>query len=479
MAQRRNHAQRRAREGLKAEYAERVSQEKEKFLVAQWEARSDEMLRKQNIKGRMKKKELQRKATLDCRRRMLAALLKQEDIDLQCELKDSFETMEQRRERMVAQATRLQQEREKQRLEQVRLLREQQWKDSVDEIRTHKSKLITARIAEERLDQLKAATVTQDADMEREKHFARQWEQKRLKMYERELNEAKVRSKRNTEMRQMLDIQVQEQEVLQAREVTELFEETEEVQNRWKKDQTAEEAWQKARRDRAAQIERDVQAYNKHKRGVEDVRKEHERNDDAKLLNLALAKEAQQMKEEADLKEAQRQEMIEYQGALKEQMIKEVEDNSYLEFLLKQESDKEWKKREDKWAAEEAARQNLMKEVDQSRQQQLTAKVDRRQQSMDKDRMWADKSRKDLYEAEEKERRKAEERKTARLRNKDFVLAQVDETKSRRQAEIEKELQKLKLEKEAEQVYQKKFNALFQEEVSGQDFRRKKVQWYY
>ena len=66
--------------------------------------------------------------------------------------------------------------------------------------------------------------------------------------------------------------------------------------------------------------------------------------------------------------------MIEYQQALKEQMIKEVEDNTYLEKLLKEESDKEWDKREARWNAEADARKRLLNEVDRSRRAQIEAK---------------------------------------------------------------------------------------------------------
>lgn len=424
--------------------------------------------------------EEERDRALNARRRRLKNLLETEFYELQSELRNSFETTEQRRERMIRQASELQEKREADRQEMVKRLRERQWIESVDEIRTHRSKLITAKIADDRLEQLRERNAKLRREAEEEKHFAEQWEKRQIKMLEREIQEADDLKRRNQEMKDILARQVRERDAMLDYEESQLVEEAKEMKARWARDKEDAIMREKARRERAAQIERDVFAFNQHKNSIDSRRDEEERKLDAKLLKEALEREAQEIQREVELKKARRAEMIEYQKALKEQMIKELEDNTYLEQLLKEESDKEWSKREARWNAEAQARENLMKNVEKSRKAQIEAKRQRKAEEIERDRRWAEKAKEDTQIADEREREKAEKRRAMLLRNRDFLTAQIEERKQRRGIEIEKELEKLRVEKEAEKVYQDKFDKLFQNfKLKPQDHRRKKVQWYY
>merc|ERR1711871_971631 len=69
-----------------------------------------------------------------------------------------------------------------------------------------------------------------------------------------------------------------------------------------------------------------------------------------------------------------------FQEFLKQQMQKELEDNTALEAILKRENDLAWEKREIKWRREAAAREKLKKEVESSRQIQLRFREERQQE---------------------------------------------------------------------------------------------------
>ena len=271
-----------------------------------------------------------------------------------------------------------------------------------------------------------------------------------------------------------------EREAVLDREEDILIEEAKRLKERWRREAEADVARERARRERAAQIERDVARFNQHKNLIDSKRDEEERQLDAKLLKAALEKEAQAIQKEIELKKARRAEMIEYQQALKEQMIKELEDNTYLEKILKEESDKEWDKREARWNAESNARKKLLEEVDRSRRTQIEMKKQRKQDEKAMDMAWAAKARDDMRKADMREVEESRKRREILRRNREFLNAQIDDRKQRRQDEMEKELRKLELEKEAELAYQKKFDQLFEDyKLEKQDYRRKKVQWYY
>ena len=85
-----------------------------------------------------------------------------------------------------------------------------------------------------------------------------------------------------------------------------------------------------------------------------------------------------------------------------------------------------------------------------------------------------------MRKADEREMEESRKRRDVLRRNCEFLNAQIEDRKQRRQDEVEKELRKLELEKEAELAYQKKFDKLFEDyKLEKQDYRRKKVQWYY
>ena len=235
----------------------------------------------------------------------------------------------------------------------------------------------------------------------------------------------------------------------------------------------------KRRRDRAAQIEKEVAEFNAYKKELDSHRGDAEAEEDRRLLEAVLKKEAAEVQKEKALKAQRKQEMVDYQDMLKEMMVKEQQDDSYLEQLLREERDKEWEKRETKWKAEADARAKLMREVDESRRKQIAYNKIRRQKEAEDDMNFARKLFADtqikIDEAEEKVRKKKEDR----IKSAEFITAQIEERKQQRQREKEEEAERVRMEQEAAKLYVKKIDKLYELKLGVPNHKRKKVQWYY
>jgi hypothetical protein len=446
---------------------------------ATWENKTAANQKKIEMQKRMglRKKEYDKR--LNVRRRQLSALLSEENRRMNDELAASFETMEQRRERLVREASKLQEQREKDRLAEVERLRALQWRDSVDEIRTYQSNQLTVRVAQERKQQLiwkkEREEAVRAADRRAEEEYAR----RKVKLLRRELAEKAVVDERADLTKRMLAAQLVERDKLRRRQKEEDDAELARMRAKWAADNQREEDKIQARKEREARIAMETSIFNQHKKELDSHRGDAEREEDERLLRAVLAKEAAKAKEEADLKAARKKEMVDYQDILKEMMIKETQDDSYLERLLQEEADKEWAKREAKWNAEAEARQQLMREVDASRQTQMAHKARRRAKQKEED----DAFTRDMFArndvAMEAERDKQRKKKADRIKAADFITAQIEDNKQRKIA-YQRELDEhVRMEREAHALYGKKIEKLYELKLGVPNHRRKKVQWYY
>lgn len=449
------------------------------MAYASWENKTAATQKKIEMEKRIAKRKKAYTHKLNARRRQLAELLSSENKQMNDELAASFETMEQRRERLVRRANVLQQRREETRVKEVERLRALQWRDSVDEIRTYQSNQLTVRVAQERKQQLiwkeEREAAVRAADRAAEEEYAR----RKVKLLRRELAEKAVIDERADLTKRMLAAQVEERKKLDARQKLEDEEELARMREKWARDNQAEEDKQAARRAREARIALETDIFNRAKKEKDSHRGDAEAAEDLRLLHAVLAKEAAKEKEEADLKAARKKEMVDYQDILKEMMIKETQDDSYLENMLREEADKEWEKREAKWNAESEARAQLMREVDQSRQEQMAHKARRRAQEKIENEEFTRGMFARNDAAIRKEEDKQRKKKDARIEAANFITAQIEDRKQRRIAYQEELDEHVRLEREAHALYGKKIEKLYDLKLGVPNHKRKKVQWYY
>eukprot|EP00941_MAST-03F_sp_MAST-3F-sp1_P000521 g521.t1 len=455
------------------------AKDKEAMAYAAWEVKSAENQKKVEMKKRLGKRKAAYTRKLNARRRLLADLLTAESEALNTELANSFETMEQRRERLVGHANQLQAKREEERLKEVARLRALQWRDSIDEIRTYQSNMLTKRVAQERKQQLVWAKEARERERELDRKEEAEYAKRKAKLLRREIAEKAVVDERADLTKRMLAAQLVERDKLARRQAKEDAEELARLRKQWAKENQEELDRQQARRDRAAQIEKEVAEFNAYKKELDSHRGDAEAEEDRRLLEAVLKKEAAEVEKEKALKAQRKQEMVDYQDMLKEMMVKEQQDDSYLEQLLREERDKEWEKREAKWKAEADARAKLMREVDESRRKQIAYNKIRRQKEAEDDMNFARKLFADtqikIDEAEEKVRKKKEDR----IKSAEFITAQIEERKQQRQREKEEEAERVRMEQEAAKLYVKKIDKLYELKLGVPNHKRKKVQWYY
>ena len=116
---------------------------------------------------------------------------------------------------------------------------------------------------------------------------------------------------------------------------------------------------------------REIHEYNKQFKIISAEEARVQAEQDAILLNYALHKEREKEAEEKAKREGAREAARTYKKYLEEQMIKEAEDNSWIDEVRKREEERVWKARDDALQAREDARAYLMKAVDEGRQEQI------------------------------------------------------------------------------------------------------------
>lgn len=123
-------------------------------MTAQWEHKTDKIITKQVVKGRLQELRAQHRANLEQRREKLAALLAAEDRLYEQEFNDKQETPEQVRQAMFERLQGLKAEREDERQALVQRKLDQRFKMSNDALRKEDSKFYVMGTQVEREKQL-------------------------------------------------------------------------------------------------------------------------------------------------------------------------------------------------------------------------------------------------------------------------------------------------------------------------------------
>lgn len=109
-------------------------------------------------------------------------------------------------------------------------------------------------------------------------------------------------------------------------------------------------------------------------RGTKNKEVDADKKFEAECIALQAAREAHEILQEKELKEAQKREAKQYASHLQALMGKINSDDSFRNAQFKAEEDAEWAKREAGWKREEDQRQRLWQRVHEERQNQLREK---------------------------------------------------------------------------------------------------------
>lgn len=379
----------------------------------------------------------EREMSLVSRRHELAALYNSQMEEWRQEVMSKVETIEERKARIMEKAYALRDARESARNAYVKDCYDRQWRDACDDARTLDSIATTKFMAKERMNQIHDKIIRNESLNANENSFLDEWKR------QLELIESKDRAK--SEFRHRSDMETQAGIMAQMAYNRKMKEdhyqrtqaEDEEEIRRIRASIDADNEIQKKRSDDAHRRGREVLEFNSQFKDIAAKEAEIERQQNAILLEYALRKEREQIQFEEDKKTANKNASLQYTRYLKEQMIKDAENNGFVDEINKRESEKVWKARDDALQAREDARNYLMKLVKEGRKEQISYKIANDAREKTSEQIYVKKFIEDAKEGIEKERADATRRRRLAEDNNQRLMQQID--LRRRQEEAEKQ----------------------------------------
>ena len=473
------HQSARAAQDRKEEYARSHAAEVKELRKANWEQNSTKLIAQNELKRRMAKANQEEEKKLLIRRQRLAALLQAEHEAYTREIQDSIETDEQRRDRMIRDARRLQREREQRRKEEVAAIQEEQFRESLDTFRTRKSRAIRLQCAQERLTQLELKKQIEEQQKAESERLHHEYMKTADRMLARELKEAEIAKRKNDEVVDMIGEQLRLKKKFQEEEQEEEAVAIAEWKERLKQQELAEERKEAAKMARRIKMDAEVAEQNRSRLGRYAKIEEEEKALDMALLKQALAEEEAKKKREAAQKAAAADENRRFQEFLKQQMVKEAQDSSHLDNILARENDLAWAKREEKWNREAAAREKLRQEVEKSRQVQLAVGHERNEEEEAAKKAEVARLRRLHEEGLRDDRMKREQRDEELARYRAQLTQQVAMRENAAKAVRDEEYQEKVALKAQYEAFDRKVEEVFQSDYQPPtNYRRKKVDWY-
>lgn len=182
---------------------------------AEWQKRSDAIVRRNAITRYAKQTLAQQQQELERRRAALRLLLSEEEQRYKQEMLASLETQEQRAARVMNQARKLKTEREARSAAYAEAAYEKQWKESCDDLRTIDSHFFSLHCNDTVIEQMaeKQRKIQQQKQLAAEQDAL--WEQQRLDKVRQEELKQQQRQEAQRENRRALQQQMEEHQKLE------------------------------------------------------------------------------------------------------------------------------------------------------------------------------------------------------------------------------------------------------------------------
>lgn len=450
---------RRAAETLVEENKKRISNINKVTSRAQWENDTDKVIGSRRANETAAKMEAQNQQALYERRQKLASLYNSEMSAWQNEVTSNVETAEDRKDKIRARAKSLYDSRKSQEGSYVQKQRARQWRDASDDLRSLDTQATLMDVAERRREQLFEKNRQQAQQIEDEQQWSLAWEQDRLQKEEREEMDSAKRGVMNQEMRRDLDLQRQQRSYRADCMKQKEDDDAAMTKERWRQEKVLQEDHDQKVKAAERARGRAVLEYNNARQmnRAEDAKLEMQ--NDLVLLQVALEKERRELEEEEEKKRQEKEMTKQFQEHLRQQMVKEKQDDTLLEELRRQDEERTFKKKEAQYMKEQSARANLLGLVVQGRKDQLTMKEQIRMDNREQDRLHAQSVQHECERLEILEKQTAGQQAKARYDNQHAVMFQV----SKKRAQVAKEKQddylSLRQMQFSEKNYQKMLNA--------------------
>lgn len=443
---------------------------------ATWENHTDAVIKKNMIVKKYEQLMDQAKSKLDARRRRLAEKLAAEQQQLQLELKDHQETGADRREKMIARARALYEEREAERLEIANEKMYEAWREGCDPLRYQLMKKVVRDVTAERQTQLDEKAARKATEMAEKKYYDEMYEAERMKKEQRHLVDKQRRKVLEENQVNVLNEQTAANRERRAAEKEALAVEVAALKAKWKRDDDEAQAQAEARLAAAKKMGEELLKLNLEMQARRAAEQAKEAAEDFAIVQEAML----QAKQEEDRLQEQAIRAAEDSKVFREHLMlmmqKESADNSERDRLIQEAEDLYNKKRQDEDDRYQAARQRLLQEV----------LVTRDAQVQEKAKLGAISAQEHAYEraklkAEMERVAKIEEEYThmvrmQRVQNQMDIVAQIRQKENLKAKE--------KLEKERNHASQRQAEAMYQQMIANHQeepvrwFGRKGLNWY-
>ena len=307
---------------------------------AQWENDTDKRIGDAQQKQYYNALQDQESNSLDARRRQLAALYEREITSWKTLIENSKETTSERKAAIRARAEELRNKREAGKAEYVAIQRRKQWRDSCDDLRMLDSQATLNEVARRRAEQLTEKQMQQQQEQQDESQWTEAWEMDRLRKEQREQRDYESQRVRDLEMRRDLDLQCTQRKERLSRISQSEAEAAEETKQRWEQENMVQRNHEKDVKEALRAEGRRVFEFNNLKQAERAEQAKEEMSRDLILLQVALEKERRELEDEEEKQAQEKMKTKMYQKLLKEQMVKEKEDDSLLEELRRQDEER-------------------------------------------------------------------------------------------------------------------------------------------
>ena len=372
---------------------------------AEWEIRSGNGIEARRTQARFNAVRAADAASLDARRRKLAALLAAEQAEQQEQLISLDMTPAQRKVEMEQRCAKLKAAREGERQSYVKEQYERQWRLACDPLREQESIAIMKATNAARAYQIGEKMNMLEMEERENRVFDDMWEQDRRTKLGREEKEAAHRGQMESDQKSVLDqqvtrntpparlarppplpllprsspasspSQVTELHHFRASEKTLAQQESELLKEQWDLERAEARRVEEIRQDMILRAQDELDEFNKHKRAQLARAVAAEKAEDAARLKAVLDHEAKMDASEHESKQKMQEETRAFGAAMIAQKRALASYEGEMERLREEQQAKEWEKRLTVWRQEQDARERLMAQVLDERAIQVEEKL--------------------------------------------------------------------------------------------------------
>eukprot|EP00904_Undaria_pinnatifida_P013443 jgi/Undpi1/9229/HiC_scaffold_26.g11687.m1 len=380
------------------------------IAFANWENKTAGTIASRLGKERLKNLQGADAEELLARRHRVADLYNREMEQWEREILNSAETAEERKLRILDKANKLKNAREGARLKYVQECYDRQWRDACDDARTLDSKANTEWVTAQRWEQVAERVATEKASglenarleemhMEKIRERIRYLEtQEQAALDKKERGNQLMRNDLNTQVAYNADRRRQLWEQTARDDLKELTE----LRALVRKEEEKADAQKKEAYARGAE----VRDFNEARREMRVAAAKETREQDLVLLEYAIQKDKAGENEEKAKREEEKRVLRQYNEYLKEQMVKEAEDEAQYDEIRQKAEGRIWDQRDAQLKAQRDARDTLMQQVHLGRQEQMRLKALREKDQLAADAEQARLDRENFLAEEERERQK-------------------------------------------------------------------------